>query len=226
MLYGILYTFLSGILASAALSFSAWHLLLLWPALSFLLVGAAYIDFGPGVMGKQSNGAMSQLSTCALLPYLLINWGVWHVRRRLGYGVCCNEFAPGLYIGRRPLTHEVPKEVTMIVDLTCEFSELKGVLDGREYICVPTLDGHVPRADKFEELIRKLKDYDGVAYIHCAEGHGRAATVSAAVLIAKGLAADVDDAIRQLKKVRPHVRPAKAQKKLAQRVGSKLASAV
>jgi len=55
-------------------------------------------------------------------------------------------------------------------------------------------------------------------YIHCAQGRGRSAAVAAALLIRKGLAADVDEAERMLRAARPSIRISPAQRRLVAKI--------
>src|SRR3569623_1658332 len=59
---------------------------------------------------------------------------------------------------------------------------------------------------------------DGPRYVHCAQGHGRSAALVAAVLIARGLAADVDAAERQMTHARPRVGLKPVQRALVRRL--------
>jgi protein-tyrosine phosphatase len=48
--------------------------------------------------------------------------------------------------------------------------------------------------------------------IHCAQGHGRTATIAAAVLARLELAADAEEALSRIRAVRPFAIPSREQK--------------
>lgn len=211
MKYGILFLILGGILVLQAGTLGGVYWILTWPGLSFGVVAAAYLGLGPGILGKRANGTMAWYSVAILLPYLVLTWLTWHVARLTSREECCNEVVPGLFVGRRPLANEVPTEVTLVVDLTAEFAEARAVRTGRHYLALPTLDTGVPSEGDFEQLVREVADWPGPIYIHCAQGHGRTGLVAAAVMIAKGHAATVEEAVVALMKARPRLGVGKTQ---------------
>jgi protein-tyrosine phosphatase len=211
MKYGLLFLAMGIVLALQAgwLGGAGW--MLVWPGLSFTLVGMAYLGLGPRVFGKRPDGTMAWGCVAALLPYLLLTWFTWHLARSLSREACCQEVAPGMFIGRRPYPAEVPASVTLIVDLTAEFPERFGVRHGREYVSVPLLDTETGTEGVFTSLVERIANWKGPAYIHCAQGHGRTGMVAAAVLVAKGQCATIDDAVRKLQSVRPRLALGKRQ---------------
>lgn len=202
----------------AGVVLGGWFWLLLWPAVSFALVSAAYLGLGPCVFGKGTDGRMARWATVPLLPFLLLTWTVWHLGRLLLKEPCCHEVAPGLWLGRRALVRELPPGVGLVVDLTAELPAPSGVRDGRVYVCLPTLDASAPAEDDLRDLVRRLAEWQGVVYLHCAQGHGRSALVAASVLIARGLAADPVSAENMLRRVRPGVRLKPVQRRLLARI--------
>jgi hypothetical protein len=220
--YGVLFLLFGALLAYEAISPYGWHWVLLWPALSFCLVAAAYLGLGPCLFGKREDGSLAWYSVLPLLPYFLYTWGLWHLLRLFRNEDCFNEFAPGLFVGRRAFPHELPKDVSLIVDMTCEFVEPRGVRSGRTYLCFPTLDGSVPTDESFARLVRSVVEWSGPVYIHCAEGHGRSGAAAAAVLVAKGHVSSGEEALVELQEVRPRIGLNKQQKKAVERLGRRL----
>ena len=202
------------IFSFSKLSLILLNFILFWCGISFLTLGIAYISLGAKVFGKNKNGKISKLSFSLLLPYLLLTWTVWHIQRLISKEDCCNQIVPGIWLGRRPYINELPNNISLIVDLTAEFSEPTNLISGKTYICIPTLDTLVPNKHVFHELIIKIANWKGNVYIHCALGYGRSATVVAGVLIAKGLVNNFEEAEKLLKTARPKIKFSQAQRKL------------
>ena len=199
--------------AAEAVGRGGWGWLWLWPAVSFLVVAVAYVGGGPRLLGKRpATGGIHPVAATTLLPYFLLSAGVWHAATRLRGSRDASRVAESLWIGRRPRLAELPADVTAIVDLTSEFRPARGVVGGRyAYLSFPILDGHVPPVERLVHIARTVAAQPGVVYLHCAQGHGRAAMVGASVLVAHGLAADADAAVAMIRAVRPGIRMTKAQ---------------
>jgi hypothetical protein len=189
----------------------AW--LLLWPAVSFLVVALAYAFAGPRLLGKRADGTIAPPNVAMLLPYFLFTSATWHLQRFLSREACHNQIVPGMWIGRRAFATELPATTDCVVDLTSEFVEPRAVRCGRTYICLPTLDGHATHPDRFNELVERLAPMRESIYIHCAQGHGRSAALAAAVLLRRGLAVSVDEAERILRIARPGIRLSRRQRR-------------
>lgn len=183
---------------------SGW--LLVWLGLDGFLLGAAYGLGRPELFGKRADGRLAWWSWALFGPYLGVNWLVWQATRLLGAEPCWHEISPKLWLGRRPYRRELPEGSALVVDLTSEFPAAAGVLEGRGYVCVPLLDGTAGRLEPLRALIAKVAGFEGGVYVHCAQGHGRSAMVVAAVLRAKGLAADAEAALERVRWARPGIR--------------------
>lgn len=195
MRYAIVFAILTVVFVVDAALIGDWGWLLLWPATSFLVVALAYAGLGPGLLGKRMDGTIAPWALALHLPYFALTWGLWHAQRRLSRAVPAQEVAPGVWVGRRVLPHELPAGVTLVVDLTGEFRELAGVRAGRTYICVPTLDATAPGPADLGRAVATVAKWDGPVFIHCALGHGRTGMFAAAVLVARGLVPDVRAAV-------------------------------
>ncbi len=205
MRYAIVFTIFAIWLITVAIRFQGVWWLLLWPAISFLFVGLAYLRQTHSIFGKRPDGKFAPWAIVIFLPFFLFTWTVWHVRRWLSKEVCSHEIVPGVWLGRRAFHREIPGNVTLVVDMTAEFLRPAKVMTGKTYWCIPTLDNTAIDQRSLEELIAKLSAWPGDMYIHCALGRGRSATVVAALLIARSHARDVPDAIRLMKSVRPWI---------------------
>src|SRR6516162_2513044 len=218
MKYAFVFALLGVYLIVLAIVLGGVGFLLLWPGISFLVLAAAYAGLGPGLYGKRPDGRMAWWAVLLLLPYLLLTWASWHIQRLLSREPCCNEVAPGLWIGRRVFAGELPGGVSLIVDLTVEFPEPRGVRADRSYICLPILDAFVPAERPLRELVERVAAWPGTVYIHCALGHGRSAMVAAAVILKRKLAADIQQAEALIRQARPTVRLKPSQRRLLERV--------
>jgi protein-tyrosine phosphatase len=217
MKYAFVFGLLSVYVFAAAYLLGGWGWLLAWPAVSFLLVTAAYLGLGPRIFGKRSDGRHAWWAVALLLPFLLLTWVVWHLLRLVSREDACNEVAPRLWLGRRPLAAELPPGVDLVVDLTAEFTASAAVVTGRSYLCVPVLDTLAPSEQQLRDVIEHTAGWPGVVYIHCAQGHGRSALVAAALLLRRGLAVDAADAVALLRQARPRVGLQRSQRQLLHR---------
>lgn len=224
MAYAIVFLAAGGGLTAlaAAIGGPAW--LLLWPAAASWTVAAAYLGLGPGVFGKRPDGTVAWPARLLLWPYLSAAWVLWRLHRLLGAGRCCDEVADGLWLGRRPYHDELPAGVSLVVDLTSEFAEPRAVLAKAAYRCLPTLDASAPPQRAFLELVREVASWEGCVYVHCANGRGRSATAVAAVLMARGSADNVEQAMALLKKARPKTNLSRPQMRLLQKLERKFGS--
>jgi protein-tyrosine phosphatase len=220
----MIFTLLSASLTFLAVGIGGWAWLLLWPAASGVILALGYAGLGARVLGKRPDGGLAWWAVVLHLPYLALTWVLWHVYRLLLNRTPCQQVAPGLWLGRRPLPGELPEGVSLIVDMTAEFRKTPALLTHHQYVCLPTLDTAVPTEATFLALIDRVAAHEGAVYVHCAAGHGRAATVAAAVLLRRGLAADVREAERLLRRVRPGVRLQRTQRALLARLFHKPAA--
>lgn len=156
----------------------------------------------------------SVVAGSSFLPYLVFTWTLWHLQRWMTREDCCNQVAPGLWVGRRAFPEEIPSDTTTVIDLTAEFPVPRGVTEDREYICVPTLDTCMPKGQHLVEHVSRIRACRGPLYINCASGHGRSAALAAAILISRGVAGTLDEAERSIKAVRPGIGLSNAQRQI------------
>jgi protein-tyrosine phosphatase len=188
--------------------------LMSWLGLSLFLIGVAYVMGSARLMGKRSDGSFPVLALVVHAPFLISAWLALELRRRRGEAPW-NEVAPGIFVGRMSPLRELPPGVRWVIDLTCELVPPRGVR-GPTYRCLPTLDGTAPPDETFWPLVKEVAQLDAPVFIHCAAGHGRSATFAAAVMVQRGLAADVDAAEAMMKRQRPRVALGAAQRALVQ----------
>jgi protein-tyrosine phosphatase len=193
----------------------AW--LALWPAVSFGAMGLAYLGLGARVLGKRRDGTRPWPYLLLLGPYLLFGFVVWRLRA-LSSEPVSNEVAPGVHVGRLPRRGDLPAAVTLVVDLTAEFTIPAAVLGPRAYLCLPTLDGFIPAEESLRELVRQASEHEGEMYVNCAYGHGRSALVAGAIMLARGQATSGEEATRLMKAARPGVSMSGAQRAMLDRL--------
>lgn len=201
-----------------AVQHGGWWWLLLWPGISFVTVAAGYFGLGARVFGKTADGTQRWWPVALLAPYLLFSRVVWEILTRVSREDCCNEVVPGLWLGRRPRPSEIPPEVGLLVDMTCEFPVPVCRSAGVQRLCLPTLDAMVPDDDSFRRAINTIVACPAPVYVFCAQGHGRSATLAAAVLIARADAPNVETAETMLRRLRPGVRLSRSQRAFVRRM--------
>jgi protein-tyrosine phosphatase len=221
MKHGLGFTICGLALAVLAVQSWPWGALYLWPAISFLLVGAAYLGLGVGIFGKRPDGSLTWWSYVLLGPYLLYAWCIWRLLvvffSREG---CCHEVSPGLWLSRRPVPADLPESVRLVVDLTSEFPSAVAATTG--YLALPILDASVPGRAEFLSLVERLAAEPQPLLIHCAQGHGRTGTLAIAILIRRGLAPNVDDALAQIRRIRPGVSLNRSQRAFLAQIAGEL----
>ncbi len=219
------FLYLGLMLADLGLAY-AWpggRWLMLWAALAHGGLALAFWRRDPSLLGKRPDGRLTLAALLFFLPYLAFLWSFFHLKRLLlRREDCWNEVAPGIYVGRRPLAGEMPADVNLVVDAMAELPESAAALAAPGYVCLPTLNRLVPEDEPFRALILRLAVEKGPLYIHCGAGKGRSATVAAALLIARGLAGDVEEATLILKRARPIVSLHPVQQELVRRLAANL----
>ena len=205
--------------AGTAIWLGGSFLWLLWPAASWFGLARAFFENRPEDLGKRPDGRLSWRFAVFFLPHLAACEAHFHFKRLvLRLEPCWNQVAPGIYIGRRPLPRELPGDVRWIVDLTAELFEPRELVRHGHYHLLPSLNRWVPPDEAaFRDLTRALADVSEPVYVHCGSGLGRSATVVAALLILRGLAGDVDEAERMMRRIRPRVHLHPAQRELVAR---------
>jgi hypothetical protein len=185
---------------------------LIWLGLSLLLVGIAYATGSTRLIGKRSDGSFHLLARLVHVPFFAVSRVAWVVRQKRGEPPW-NEVAPGIFVGRMPGLTDVPPGAPHLFDLTCEL-RAPFSLRVQRYHCLPTLDGTAPDPEKFRALVKVAASFTEPVFIFCAAGHGRSATLAAAVLVERGLAADVAAAEAMMKQKRPLIGLGSAQRLL------------
>jgi len=211
MKYAFVFFTVTAFLAFQATGDDDWKRVLIWPAVSFAMVGLAYAGCGPTIFGKQSDGSMSLLSIAILAPYLAYSWTIWHFLVWLQREAPYNELVPGILIGRRLRSREAPPHLASIVDLTCEFPESPTLRRCLEYQFFPILDGSTCDVVRLVEFVQHLDAQPRPIFVHCAQGHGRTGLIAATLLIKSRIVKTAEEAVELIQTRRPLVRLNAAQ---------------
>ena len=185
-----------------ALIAKAW--LLVWPAIVLIALWIVYAFEAPRMLGKRSDGTLSVIAWAFWAPVFLYQWISHEVVRRWSGEPVATEVAPGVWVGRRPRGHELPTDIAIVVDLCAEFPAASAVRKHPRYLAVPTLDARSPSPADIARIVDQVLAAGGPAFIHCALGHGRSATVAAAVLVKRG-DATLDNVEAKLRALRPKI---------------------
>ncbi len=184
--------------------------LLLYIDLTLLIMASYYLKGRPQ-RTKTSKGRLLGVMQFMLLPYIAMVLPINLIQRKVWKPFLPNKIAKNIYMGPRPQVEDLPKGCGMVVDMTYEVWEVPEVVKGREYVLVPTLDQYVPEELEFLLAVERAANFKGKVYIHCMSGQGRSSIFTAALLIRKGLAKDIDEAMAIMKKKRPIVNPTSTQ---------------
>lgn len=227
MRFGLLQVALGLTLCALGMYLGGVFWALLWPGLSVLVVGLGYLGIGPRVFGKRAHdGRLTTWMLPLLLPYIVVAWALWQLKSRVFGERPHDEVVPGILVGRRPLSMaELPAGVRVVVDLTSELPRSDVTATVPRYLCLPTLDTAVPSDAELHALLDALEHEEGPIFFHCAMGHGRSATLAAALMVRRGIASDVDHAIALMKARRPGVHLHAVQRAAVVRLHRALAEA-
>ncbi len=207
--YWFILTIFGVIFLYIALDQGGWYLLLAWIALNILALALGYALFGPKIFQKDSKGTIPFWSKVLYFPYYLFCFLNWNLTRFLNKENPYDKASKDLFLGRRLLPSEVPKEIDNYIDLTAEFEENRKIRQSINYISLPILDGHVPSRKDLQKTLSRLSQ--GVTLVHCAVGHGRAALFTLILLAEKGKIKNFEEGLQLLSKVRPRYRLSRAQ---------------
>jgi protein-tyrosine phosphatase len=201
----VLIVFLPSLAAALVVfAFATGWWVALWPAVVLVATTIVYVLRLPGAFLKRKDGTLPWFSWLVWGPLFAYQWVVLEGGRRLTGETRSTEVGPGVYVARRPRLADLPPNIAIVVDLCAEFPVAPGITRGRAYITIPTLDATAPTPEQIVIAVEAVLAANGPAFIHCAHGHGRSATVAAAVLIRRGQAT-LDDVEAKMKALRPRI---------------------
>lgn len=201
-------------------------------AACLLALAAVYAARAAGVSveDRLRRPAWSLLSGAVLLPYFALGLLSLYVARWFDREGLFNPVAPGLYLGRLPFPSERAwiraTAITAVLNLCWEFPQVSGMErePGIATAHVLILDGSPPTAQQFRQAVTWAEQWrtEGrCARVHCAQGHGRTATIAAAILLKCGLTSDVDEALATIRAARPGARPSRREREALARFASR-----
>lgn len=197
-------------LALAATTDGAARLAWTWTAIACVVAAVAYLRNRPAWLGKVGGRWTSR--ALVVLPYLVAFRIACNLMRWWRGGDEPTRVAPGLWVGGR-IAGPLPAGVTHVVDCVAEYPEPRRVRALAGYRSLPTLDGGFPPSlDEAVALVAELTTASGDVLVHCDSGRGRAPTLAAAVLIARGDAVDADAAFESIRRARPVARPTRSDR--------------
>lgn len=193
-----------------------------WSALSCFAVSSAYLLNRPSVYGKR-DGVIPWWRVLLLGPFLGGFWIAWGIRNLFRSKPRYHLVSPGLWVGARIDAPELPPGVKIVVDLTGELWEPRGIRRMPGYRGFPVLDGSYPHdEDAFLELLAEIADAPGGVYVHCESGRGRAPTMAALVLLARGVVDSPEAALELVQKRRPTASPTRADVAFIRRMARRI----
>lgn len=197
-----------------------------WLTTNALFFALVYGLNKPNWFLKSSKGKVNIFILILNLPWLIFTFIVWHIQRILSSENKLNHIAgTNIYIGRRLLGDELPKEINVVIDLTCEFNEpfFKNVV----YINIPLLDAIAPSKEIFttiEDLKNKVNGKS--VFIHCAQGHGRTALFTSILLVKLGISPNYFDAHKLILSSRPKATMSNSQERFLKSVNKNTSQGV
>ncbi len=180
-------------------------------ALSFLGVGLGYGFLGPNVFMKRPDGQLSRFSYVLFWPYYLLNSLNLLLFRVVSKEGPYDQIGENLFLGCRLFSTDRRRMqglgISAVLDVTCEFQEVRFLREQAAYHCIPVLDARAPTLSELEQGVRWLSENvaRGPTYVHCALGHGRSATFLTAYLLYSDTGLTVDEAILVVSTRRPGV---------------------
>jgi membrane-associated phospholipid phosphatase len=190
----------AAVLAGLGVWIAGAGLWLLWPALSLALVAVSYAVLGAGGFQQGPDGRMSLAARGLLAPYRLAAWVNARLWTRGDAGVLVRD---GVSIGRLPLRREAAAFTTLVS--LC--AELSGPGGGPPCRAFPMLDLATPEPATLRRAAASIAEAQarGPVLVCCALGYSRSAAAVATWLLASGRAATVDEAVGQIRRVRPRI---------------------
>ena len=174
-----------------------------WCSVNAGLLSLAYFLNWPGVFGKTERGTMQPLRALLMAPALVAIRMAWIFQNSLVRTPQYDEIAPNFFVGRLCPRSRLPDDISLVVDLTAEFSTPESIRSMIPTVCLPTLDGCPPDWEKCRQIIELIEIRPRRVYACCANGHGRSVAFAAAWLGYHGICHSADEALKHIQAARP-----------------------
>ena len=191
-----------------------------WTAFSLIAVSSAYLLNYPSLFRKREDGSIPFYIRWIFVPFLLGSWLYNEYARRNDKVPPLQKIEPHLFLGCRMSNKHVAllneNHIDAILDVTAEFDGLDWTAyqEDYRYLNIPVLDHTSPTSEQLVLAINWLNQQISEGknvVVHCALGRGRSVLVVAAYLLAKDPNLSVDDALKQINKIRQTARLNKRQ---------------
>lgn len=191
-----------------------------WAAFSLIAVSSAYLLNYPSLFRKREDGSIPFYIRWIFVPFLLGSWLYNEYARRNDKVPPLQKIEPHLFLGCRMSNKHVAllneNKIDAILDVTAEFDGLDWTAyqEDYRYLNIPVLDHTSPTSEQLVLAINWLNQQISEGknvVVHCALGRGRSVLVVAAYLSAKDPKLSVDDALKQINKIRQTARLNKRQ---------------
>lgn len=138
-----------------------------------------------------------------------------------------SQITPQLHVGgqyrRRGWPRMEARGITSVVNMRTEFDDLAAGIAPPRYLHLRVADDQAPTVKQLREGCAFMAEelaHEGVVYVHCGSGIGRAATMAAAYLICTGKTEQ--DAWALIRRARPFIRPTPPQLEQIQRFAAEV----
>ncbi len=197
----------------------------LWAGGVALLLAGMYLGKAAGAAPETALARLGPLTALLLVPYTTFGILVVLLNRLVSAEPMADRVAPRLWLGGTPLPlgrrRVAALGVDAVLNLCIEFPDLARLAPaGMAYCRVPLLDGAAPHPLQLDEAVRWAEEHyrqGRTVLVHCAQGHGRSATVATALLVRLGLHADPETAREAIRGIRPGIRLGPGQRAVVAR---------
>lgn len=157
-------------------------------------------------------------------------WAADHVVRIISGAPlqCVSQITPQLHVGGQYRGRGWPRMrargITAVVNVRVEFDDQEAGIAPPRYLHLHVVDDQAPTLEQLRTgcvFIAEEVARDGVVYVHCGSGIGRAATMAAAYLMDTGRTEK--EAWALIRTSRPFIRPTRPQLKQIERFASVVA---
>jgi len=161
------------------------------------------------IFGKRADGSRAPANG-VLLSASSCSAGRVELQTRFSREPVAHAVGDALLVGRRLRSHEVPENVSTIIDLTSEFLDPASVR-AMPLSLLPVLDASAPAPEALAELVRRIAlPPAGRLLIHCANGHGRAG--SSRRRVDRAAPGELARKLGMLRAARPRIRLRRCQR--------------